>query len=145
MNKYVLAFASVYLVLTALLAVVTTLIDFNGGAGINLVVTFAASVFAASTFVKDQGRAPAPDETKAYSWRALLATWAVSLVLVIVVVVFLFSPDEKDAVLKVLAWPMSYLLGVVAALFLSTVYYFAIRWSFSWYAKTAARKASSAP
>lgn len=143
MKKYVLVFASAYLVLTVVVATATTLIDFNGGAGLNVAVTLAATLFAGANFVKDQGRAPTLDETKAFSWRALVATWAVSLVAVVLAVAFLLGPEEKNAVLRVLAWPMGYLIGLVAALFLSAIYYLVIRWSFSWYTRTAAKKVSN--
>ena len=101
-----------------------------------------ASILAAAAFVKAHARAPTREETKDFAWRALLATWLVSLVLTAAVVLVLMPASEARGLLRALFSGMGLVFVLGAFLVISTIYYFSIRWAFGWYGKQAtARKA----
>lgn len=139
MTPYAQIFTVVYLLLTVVFAVILTIFEF-GGASFNLVLAFAASCFAAARFFKAHGRRPTRPELSAYSWAALAGALGGSLLLVIGAY-FLMPPSvEFDALFKMMASGIFLaMLGGIMAI-ISTVYFFAIRWSFSWYVNQACKR-----
>ena len=137
MKKYALVFAVSYLLLTVVLGAIAEVLKVKGGSGFNIAAMLASSFFAASRFTKEQCRLPTAEELKLYSWLAVSAVWGVSLLLLVVALAFLFSPTEANALLLFAASKIFIGIFVVGGLIISVIYYFAIKWSFSWYAKRA--------
>lgn len=139
MKKYTLTFAVAYLVLALALVAIAELLKIKGGAGFGIAATFAASFLAAWKFTKDHDRQPTPEERKSYAWQALLSVWVISLLLVAVIFAAFLSPSETRAMFTFMATKTFLAIGSGAAVFVSLVYYVAIRWSFAWYAKIACK------
>jgi hypothetical protein len=137
MKRYAIMFAVAYLLLTVILGAILEFFRLGGNAGVNIAATLAASFFAAGKFAKEQGSLPTPEQTKAYSWMALLAVWIVSLLLALVAFALLLSPAETSSILKLASSGFFLIVAIVGGLVLSLIYYIAIKWSFSWYAKKA--------
>lgn len=135
MKRYAIMFAVAYLLLTVILGAILEFFKLGGSAGVNIAATFAASFFAAGKFAKEHGSLPTPEQTKTYSWMALLALWIVSFLLVLVAFALLLSPSETSSILKVASSGFFVVVATVGVLVLSLIYYTAIKWSFSWYAK----------
>jgi hypothetical protein len=135
MKKYVLIFAVSYLLLTVVLGIVTEMLEIDGVAGLNMAVTVASSFIAAWRFTQEQGRIPTVEENSSYTRLALASVWVTSLLLVISFFVFIMSPDEADAIMKILVTKIFIVVATVGFFVLSAIYYFLIKWSFSWYAK----------
>ena len=137
MKNYTLVFAIAYLLLTIALGLIAELLNMKGSTSLNIAAAIAASFVAAWKFTKEQRRLPTVEERKSFAWQALLSVWAVSLLLVVGFLAFLVPPAESKAMLKLLGSATYLLIGIGAAAVISVVYYFAVRWSFSWYAKLA--------
>lgn len=139
MKKYTLTFSFAYLVLALALGAIVELLKIKAGASFGIAATFAASFIAAWKFTKDHGRQPTLEEKKSYAWQALISVWAISLLLVAVAFATLLSPSETRAMSNLMATSSFLAIGVGVAVFISLVYYVAIRWSFAWYAKLACK------
>lgn len=139
MTKYAVFFSIAYLLLTALCAALVTAVDIGGnaGMGLNIAVTIGSSFLAASRFVADHERLPSAPEKGAYALGALIGAMLASLLLVVAILGMLISPRELIWLLSLIESPKVIALIVGSTLFSWVVYYFAIRWSFSWYAKRA--------
>jgi hypothetical protein len=136
MKKYVFIFSAAYFLLTALSA--AFLAGKSGGAGVNLAIAIGSSFLAAAMFVKAHGRAPTNEEKTSYAWGSLLASCLISLILVLAFISYSFS-SQQIAAFKVLFANSAFLITVGIALFIfGVIYYFAIKWSFSWYANRSA-------
>jgi hypothetical protein len=139
MRRYVLVFGIAYLVLTVALAVLGEVLEVGAAVGLNIAATLGASFFAAARFAKELGRSPTSGEVGSFSWWGLLAVWVVSLTLVLVAIPLVSSGAELGAMVKALASPMILAFVLVGGIILSAIYFFALKWSFSWYAKRAIR------
>jgi len=140
MNQYVIRFALANVVLTIVLAMVGEMLKLKSGSGFAMAAAIASSFFAASAFVKDHSRAPSSMEKGVFAWRALIATWLLSLVLAaIVLAAFSTSAEIQGMLLFLKSGSMLALVGGTFLL-ISAIYYFAIRWSFGWYARIAAAR-----
>jgi len=135
MKKYVLIFTVAYLLLTVTLAIAATLLKVNSGTLLNLGVAIASSFFAAWQFTKEHARIPTREENTAYARLALVATWGVSAFLVVSFLAIFLSPAELEAFRKLMTTKMFLAVAPVACIVLSVIYYFVIKWSFSWSAK----------
>lgn len=144
MKKYTLIFCATYFVLAIVVAVVAEWLKLKGGAGLGIVATLAASSFSAWKFTKDHNRQPTLEEKKAYAWQALAGVWVVSLILVLAVFFAIFSPSDTKALLSIMATKFFLIVATCGALFISLLYYIAIRWSFAWYAKMACKSSNAA-
>jgi hypothetical protein len=138
LNRYIIIFAVTNLLMTIAIGVVSSLLNLNSGSGMAVGAAFGASVMAASAFVKAHARAPTREETKDFAWRALLATWLVSLALTAVVVLVLLPASEARSLLRGLSSGMGLVFFLGAFVVISAIYYVSIRWSFGWYGKKAA-------
>ncbi|MGC1174093.1 ABZJ_00895 family protein [Polaromonas sp.] len=144
MKRYIIIFTVANLLMTLAIGVVASLLNLNSGSGMAVGAAMGASILAASAFVKAHARAPTREETKDFAWRALLATWLVSLVLMAIVVVVLLPASEARGLWRGLSSGMGLVFFLGAFVVISAIYYLGIRWSFGWYGKQAAvRKAET--
>ena len=136
MKKYAAIFTIAYLVLTVICALLVSALRMKGGAGLNIAATLAAAFIAAWAFNRDNARLPTDDEKKSFAWLSVLGAMVISACLV---VAFFFSlpGSEQKSLLKPGIDPSLLMIGAVVLVIFSTIYYFAIRWSFSWYTKLA--------
>ena len=144
MKKYTLIFCAAYLVLAIVVAVVAEWLKLKGSAGLGIAATLAASSFSAWKFTKDHNRQPTLEEKKAYAWQALAGVWVVSLVLILVVFFAILPLSDAKALLNIMTTKFFLAVAACGALFISILYYVAIRWSFAWYAKMACKGCSAA-
>ena len=135
MKRYALIFAVTYLVLSLALLTILEILKSDDNPSFNLIIALAASFVAAGKFVKENGYLPTPEQTKAYSLMALLATWIVSILIAVVAFSVLLTPEEFSSILNLAKTSFFWILAFTTMFILSLVYYYAIKWSFSWYAK----------
>ena len=135
MKKYAVLFTIAYFLITVIITVVAYFIDIGGGAGLNIAAAMVASFFAGSQFAKEQGRAPTNAEKHTYSLMALASIWMVSLLLLAATVAFLLPAKETQALLGLVASGIFPIVAAVAAAVFSLLYYFIVKWAFSWYIK----------
>ena len=140
MNRYVAIFTAVNAALTVTVAVLTEVLKVESGSGLAIVAVLAASIAAAAVFARDHARPPTSEESAAFAWRSLLTTWLVSLVLISVALTWLAAPEELQSMARMFRSGMVVAFAVGAVVVTSAIYYVAIRWSFAWYAKLAARR-----
>ena len=141
MNPYVIRFTIANAVLTVALAILAEMLKLKSGSGLAAGCAIASSFFAAAAFAKDHSREPTSAEKSAFAWRAVLATWLVSLVLAGMFLAVFSSAAEVRGILGVLKSGSMLALMVGTLLFVSAIYYLGIRWSFGWYARLAASRA----
>ncbi|MGQ2978458.1 MAG: ABZJ_00895 family protein [Polaromonas sp.] len=141
LTRYIVIFTVTNFLMTIAIGVVASILNLKSGSGMAVGAALGASILAASSFVKAHARAPTREETKAFAWRALLATWLVSLVLTAFVLVVLM-PGSLRGLSRGLTSGMGLVFVLGAFFVISAIYYLGIRWSFGWYGKqAAARKA----
>jgi hypothetical protein len=138
MKKYALIFTIAYLLITLMLVVIAGVFKV-GGASLNIAATVAASFIAAWRFTQEHSRLPTTEEATSYSLIALAGIWVVSLLLVIVYFVMVMSPEESKAIMKLMTSNVFIAISIGGAIVISAIYYFAIRWSFSWFSRMACR------
>jgi hypothetical protein len=131
LKPHVRQFLVFYFLATIAIAIVATLLKLGSSAGLNFAAVFGAGYFAASKFVKAEGREPSDEEKKTLAWQGLLGTWVISLVLVLLVFVVTVPFAALGEALVAFASVSTLLIMVFAFSFISVLYYFAIRWSFS--------------
>jgi hypothetical protein len=136
LKKYAAIFTVAYLVLTIICALLASALKMKGGAGLNIAATLASGFIAAWAFNRENARLPTDEEKKSFAWQSVLGAMIISACLV---VAFFFSLPgaERRALLKPGIDPSLLMLGSVVLVIFSAIYYFAIRWSFSWYTKLA--------
>lgn len=127
--KYVLWFGLYYLVIVVLVSIVTTLlkIDSNSGSMVPLIIV---TMMTSLKFITDNKRVPNAHEKKKLVWFSFVVTWAVSLLLAIVL--WSFS-GEFDAVID-LVNKTGYgpLFGII--LFISTLELLILYFGYGWLA-----------
>ncbi len=140
MKKYVIAFTAVNLVLTISLALLAGALKLKAGNSLGVAAAVSSAFLAGWLFFRDYDRAPSGEEKTSFAWQSLATTWALSLAFAAVVLPFFMSAkDFKNALSFLASWQYGgFFVGVL--LFVSTVYYFAIRWAFGWHAKIATSK-----
>ena len=139
MKKYALIFAASYFLLTVILAAVGKVMKPDDGFWLTIAANIAASFVAAWRFVKDNGRRPTDEEKKSYALLALINSWIVFLCVLLAALALVLSPAQAQQFLAAILISSGIFKAAAAAgcLFLSAVYYVAIRWPFSWYANRA--------
>jgi hypothetical protein len=140
MNSYVIRFTIANIVLTVVLAILAEAMRLKSGSSFAVAAAIASSFFAAAAFAKDHSRAPTSAEKATFAWRALLTTWLASLLLAALVLTIFSDGSEIRATATFLTSGSTLALVVGTFLFVSAVYYVAIRWSFGWYARLAAER-----
>ena len=134
MKKYVIAFTVVNLVLTVVLALLASALKMNGGTSLGAGAAVSSAFLAGWLFFRDYDRAPSGDEKTNFAWKSLATIWVLSLAVAAVVIPFFMSAKEFQSALSFIAsWRYGgFFAGVI--LFVSSIYYFGIRWAFGWYA-----------
>lgn len=140
MNPYVVRFLIANVVLTAAFGVFAEMMKLQAASGLAVAATIGAGMYAASAFTKHHSREPSSAEVGGFAWRALLATWVVSLVLFIVFLMIFSSAAEVRALFGYSRVGLMSALMAGVVIFVSTVYYVGIRWSFKWYARLAVKR-----
>lgn len=140
MNPYVLRFLIANVVLTVIFGVIAEMMKLKSASGLAVAATIGAGMYAASAFAKDHAREPSSAEVGGFAWRALLATWVVSLVLFVGFLMMFSSAAEVRALFGYSRVGLMSALLVGVVLFVSAVYYVGIRWSFKWYARLAVKR-----
>jgi hypothetical protein len=135
MKRYVLQFAGAWVLFTILVAIVATVLDFKGGAWIGVATVLAASAFAADRFAKEARRDPSPVELRTFSRWALGAILALSFIVCAILLVAVAKPADYRLLGSALVSPIIMPVVVAVLAVMSVVYFFAIKWSFSWYVK----------
>lgn len=133
MQKYVTRFITYYFLMTILVATITTLLKMDSS--LSLVTVAIASAIVGDNFSKDHRRLPTKEEINDYALSAMLGAWVVSLLLTIIVLSVFASPSEIDAIRDILSVKTTLIVLPFILVFMSVIYYFAIRWAFSWQAK----------
>lgn len=134
MKRYITIFTAAYVALLLLFAAGVELLKLNGGAAFAVTSVMGAGFIASAVFGKDHARAPTREEKAAFAWRALLCVWLVSLVFSIVLLALLVPASEVRAMLRNFTSGSMPILAAGIVMFISVLYYIAIRWSFGWYA-----------
>lgn len=142
LNRYVLIFTVANVFLTIAVAVLAEALKLKSGSSFGLVVALGSSVFAAWAFVRNHERPPTPEEKNSFAWRALVSTLLVSLILSALVLGFLVAPSELKNMVDTLKSGTVLAMVAGALIFISAIYYLAIRWSFGWYANLASKQRS---
>jgi hypothetical protein len=133
-SPYVVRFAVAYAVALVGVGVILTVFDVEGGSSGSIAALFVGVVIAATKFVKEEKRVPNPSERKKLAWLSLVASFAVSLILAVGVLVALGQLDVIAALPKMIGQVGSGL--VIGALVFATVLYsFALWFSYGWFAK----------
>ena len=140
MNPYVIRFTIANVALTVAFSILAAILKLKSGSGLAVGAALMSSMFAASAFVKDHSREPTAEEKGQFAWRALLATWLVSLVLAVIVVSAVSTAAEARAVLKFLLSGSALAIVGGTLLLVSAIYYVGIRWTFGWYARQVAAR-----
>jgi hypothetical protein len=142
MRGYALVFMATYVLCTLVGGAAMAAANVQGSAGLNVACVLAASYVAAWRFTKREGRVPEAAEKARFAKLALGGIWLSSLLLVVGYFGAIAPASDARRVLGVLSSPraLGLLLAVVAVL--SIIYYFAIKWSFSWLAWQSERRGS---
>lgn len=100
LKKYLFIFAGANLAMMVIAAVVFTLLDMEGNAGVNMGILIGSAMAAGHYFLKDHQRLPTAAEKRWLVFMSFLASVLVSLLFVLVVV--LMEPGGVAVVLMTL-------------------------------------------
>ena len=98
MKYYLLFFTAAYVVITIIVAVISTLLNLPSSTGMAPLV--AVGFLTAWQFVKREQRIPTPEEKKKLIWGSIASTFVVSIVLAAVLVMATMSVQDVMAILK---------------------------------------------
>jgi hypothetical protein len=130
MKYYLLFFTAAYVVITIIVAVISTLLNLPGSTDIAPLV--AVGFLTAWQFVKREQRIPTSEEKKKLIWGSIASTFVVSIVLAAVVEMATMSMQDMLNMLKgVPAW-----IWLAGFGFVILIEYLILHMSFGWYAKT---------
>lgn len=134
MTKYALIFTAAYLVLTAAFALAAHALNLSGSSGVNIAIALAAVSIAGWYFNRDNQRLPTTEEKTKFTLLSLAGSFTSSTVLLLVFISTLPS-EERNELLQAIMSSSHAVFFVGALVFLVVLYYFAIRWYFSWFTK----------
>lgn len=131
---YVVRFGIAYAVTLIVLAIITSILGLDGGAGSSMGALIAAVAVAASKFVKDHERVPTSAERKKLTWASLAASLVVSVVLIGAVLGGTGQIGQLSGLLEVFS---KLNLGLVSGvmLFVLAMYALVLWFSYSGFAK----------
>ena len=92
LKKYFWIYFGLYLVLSALIAVIGAFI--NIGSGASIIAPFAAAVSTGQFFMKDHLRAPDAAEKKRLVWGSLAISWGASVIALLVILAVIKATGE---------------------------------------------------
>ncbi len=139
MRKYANIFGVTYFLLTVIATYVTSELKM-GGASLSIAAIIGSSFVAAWQFSNNEMRLPSSEEKTSYARTALVFSLLVSLVIVVAASAFLMTPKDASDLKTVLTSTVGIGTMIAAFLIISLVYYFTIKWSFSWYTGYAAKQ-----
>jgi polyferredoxin len=113
-GKYILLFAAAHLGLLIGLGILTAILDIDSNTGVTVGALMGAAILAISKFIRDNKRLPNKKEKWKLVWFSCLASWAVSMLLFIVIVSLVGEGAEIMQAISTLGAPL--LLGVIAFL-----------------------------
>jgi membrane protease YdiL (CAAX protease family) len=116
--KYLFIFAGANLAMMVIAAVVLTLLDMDGNAGVNMGILIGSAMAAGHYFIKDHQRLPTAAEKRWLVFMSFLASVLVSLLFVLVVV--LLEPNGFAVIMMTLQEQA--LVFLVVMLVVSVVY-----------------------
>jgi hypothetical protein len=134
LKRYIIIFTISYVILLLLLGGLAEILKLSSGTAFAVAAVGGASFFAAAAFAKDHARPPTGEEKTSFAWRALLSVWVVSLLFSAVFIASQVPAGELRGLLRSFTSGSALALGAGFFLFASALHYFAIRWSFGWYA-----------
>ena len=114
LKKYLFIFAGANLAMMVIAAVVLTLLDMDGNAGVNMGILIGSAMAAGHYFIKDHQRLPTAAEKRWLVFMSFLASVLVSLLFVLVVV--LLEPNGFAVIMMTSRWFISWCCGWVTAL-----------------------------
>lgn len=100
LKKYLFIFAGANLAMMVIAAVVLTLLDMDGNAGVNMGILIGSAMAAGHCFIKDHQRLPTAAEKRWLVFMSFLASVLVSLLFVLVVV--LLEPNGFAVIMMTL-------------------------------------------
>tara|TARA_R110002020_G_scaffold261778_1_gene476148 strand:+ start:298 stop:747 length:450 start_codon:yes stop_codon:yes gene_type:complete len=100
LKKYLFIFAGANLAMMVIAAVVLTLLDMDGNAGVNMGILIGSAMAAGHYFIKDHQRLPTAAEKRWLVFMSFLASVLVSLLFVLVVV--LLEPNGFAVIMMTL-------------------------------------------
>ncbi len=118
LKKYLFIFAGANLAMMVIAAVVLTLLDMDGNAGVNMGILIGSAMAAGHYFIKDHQRLPTAAEKRWLVFMSFLASVLVSLLFVLVVV--LLEPNGFAVIMMTLQEQA--LLFLIVMLVVSVVY-----------------------
>ena len=118
LKKYLFIFAGANLAMMVIAAVVLTLLDMDGNAGVNMGILIGSAMAAGHYFIKDHQRLPTAAEKRWLVFMSFLASVLVSLLFVLVVV--LLEPNGFAVIMMTLQEQA--LVFLIVMLVVSVVY-----------------------
>lgn len=118
LKKYLFIFAGANLAMMVIAAVVLTLLDMDGNAGVNMSILIGSAMAAGHYFIKDHQRLPTAAEKRWLVFMSFLASVLVSLLFVLVVV--LLEPNGFAVIMMTLQEQA--LVFLIVMLVVSVVY-----------------------
>jgi hypothetical protein len=135
MTKYIFVFGSTYLAALIAYLVISTLVDISGSANIGMLLV--AAIVTSLGFVKNEERAPTPEEKRVLVWASFFAACVISCALV---AVFLFVSPDGPALIAQLK-QVSATIWLIAFAVVTLIHIVVLNLCYGWAArKFAARK-----
>lgn len=131
---YIIRFSLAYAAALILIAIIMEVLKVDSSTGSSMGSLIAAVSYTAFTFVKDHKRMPSTDERKKLTWLSLVASFIISLVLVIA---FLGVVGELGLLTQLpsLLSQVGPFLMLGVFLFVVGIYYAGLWVSYGWFAK----------
>jgi hypothetical protein len=144
MKKFALIFSAAYLVITLVLIGIMTALNVNHSSGLAFVSLFVAASVPARFFYKEHARQATPSEVRRFSWLAVIGVWAASVIMAVPYMALVLTPIEIKELGEAIGSRLIISVIVLSWMILTWIYYFTIRWAFSWFIKLYEKNASPA-
>lgn len=128
-NKYILKFGIAYIIGLIALAAIFHFLDLNGGSGASIGVLIGAAMYSVGKFIEENKRIPNKKEKSKLVWFSLLASWATSIILLIIVVLALEGLGGFSELAK-LALKLNVIVIIGIIFFVSAIYFLVLSWCY---------------
>lgn len=133
-NKYLLRYSIVYAISSILIGVLAHFLKFNPGIFIALAIVMVSARICVEKLIRDNQRAPNKKEQIKLSWQCLVASWVVSVTLMMGGLLVVEGTEKTAEILSVFENSQILSITLVSSAFLSIIM-FGIFWlSFGWLA-----------
>ncbi|MCG8611065.1 MAG: ABZJ_00895 family protein [Pseudomonadales bacterium] len=134
LTPYLIRFTLAYLALSAITALIFSLLEMDGSSGVSAVVLFSAGFIAVDKFIRDHKRPPEPREQLMLTLHSFSIMWVISLVTMVLLGYLLLDEATRVIVLSTLSEVGSiWLIGGFIVLSLIT---FGLLWlAYGWMAR----------